>query len=151
MVEWFFNYSTRRQCIVFLSSLVVLFERNLLEWWQLFSGEILWWEGNCLGGNCPRTSTNVSFNKNLRFFGVNYKCISKPKTCDNIFLRKLKYVKFMKYTLLKFTPFAVESKQKYDLITFIYISFKTAYKAIYYFDDSIRINKAFMIATVKKC
>ena len=57
----------------------------------------------------------------------------------------------MKYTSLKFTLLAVESKQKYDLITFIYISFKTAYEAIHYFDDSIRINKTFMVAKVKKC
>ena len=67
MVEWFFNYSTRRQAIVFLSSLVVLFEGNVLEWGQLFSGEILWRGSNfpvvflreqfacliILGGNCP--------------------------------------------------------------------------------------------------
>ena len=57
----------------------------------------------------------------------------------------------MKYTSLKFTLLAMESKQKYDLITFIYISFKTAYEAIHYFDDSIRINKTFMVAKVKKC
>ena len=36
---------TRRQCIVFFSSLVVLFERNLLERGQLFSRETLWWGG----------------------------------------------------------------------------------------------------------
>ena len=39
------NYITRRQCIVFLSSLVVLFGGNLCEWGQLFSREILWWGG----------------------------------------------------------------------------------------------------------
>ena len=50
LVEWFFNYSTRRQAIVFLSLLVVLFEGNLLEWGQLFSGKILWWGGNFPGG-----------------------------------------------------------------------------------------------------
>ena len=32
--------SARRQCIVFLSLLVVLFEGNLLEWGQLFSRKI---------------------------------------------------------------------------------------------------------------
>ena len=79
LVEWFFNYSTRRQCIVFLSSLVVLFERNLLEWGQLFSGEILWsgaiylgaifLRGDCPGGegqfslgdNCPRIKNLTNF------------------------------------------------------------------------------------------
>ena len=35
-----------RQCIVFLSSLVVLIEVNLLEWQQLFPREILWWVFN---------------------------------------------------------------------------------------------------------
>ena len=32
LVQGFFNYSTRRQSIVFQSSLVVLFEGKLLEW-----------------------------------------------------------------------------------------------------------------------
>ena len=54
MVEWFFNYSTRRQCMSFLSSLVVLFEGNLLEWGQLFSGEVLWWGGNYPWGQLSR-------------------------------------------------------------------------------------------------
>ena len=54
MVEWFFNYSTRRQCIVFLSSLVVLFQGNLLEWGQLFFGKILWWGDYFQAGNFPR-------------------------------------------------------------------------------------------------
>ena len=49
MVEWFFNYSTCRQCIVSLSSLVLLFEGNLLEWEKLFSGEI-YCEGAILQG-----------------------------------------------------------------------------------------------------
>ena len=44
---------TRRQCIVFLSSLIVLFEGNLLEWGQLFSTEILWCGGNCPGDSFP--------------------------------------------------------------------------------------------------
>ena len=43
MLEWFFNHSTYRKCIVFFSSLVVLFEGSLLEWRLLFFGEILWW------------------------------------------------------------------------------------------------------------
>ena len=54
LVEWFFSYNTRRQCIVFLTSLVVLFKGNLLEWGQLFLGEILQWGGNFPGGNYPR-------------------------------------------------------------------------------------------------
>ena len=53
MVEWFFNYSTRRQCIVFFSSLIVLLEGNWLDWRQLFSGEILWWGDRFLGGQFP--------------------------------------------------------------------------------------------------
>ena len=71
MVEWFFNHITRRQYIVFLSSLVVLFEGNLLEWWQLFSGKILWSGGNFARGqlswnqlwysNCFRKFLNVKF------------------------------------------------------------------------------------------
>ena len=40
--------STCRQCIVFLSSLVVLFGGNLLEEGQLFFRKILWWGGNFL-------------------------------------------------------------------------------------------------------
>ena len=61
MVDWFFNYCIFRQGILFLSSLVVLFEGNLLEWGQLFFGETLWWGSisraqfssgaNCPGGN----------------------------------------------------------------------------------------------------
>ena len=39
-------HGTRRQCIVCLSSLVVLAKGNFLEWGQLFSREILWWVGN---------------------------------------------------------------------------------------------------------
>ena len=42
------HYSTCRQCIVSLSSLVLLFEGNLLEWEKLFSGEI------CCGGGILR-------------------------------------------------------------------------------------------------
>ena len=38
-------------CIVFLSSLVVLVEVNLLEWQQLFSREVLWWVCNFLQGS----------------------------------------------------------------------------------------------------
>lgn len=30
-----------------------IFWENLLECGQLFSGEILWWGGNCRRGNCP--------------------------------------------------------------------------------------------------
>ena len=56
------HYSTCRQCIVSLSSLVLLFEGNLLEWEKLFSGEI-YCEGAILqranfffggGGSFPR-------------------------------------------------------------------------------------------------
>ena len=43
------HYSTCRQCIVSLSSLVLLFEGNLLEWEKLFSGEI-YCEGAILQG-----------------------------------------------------------------------------------------------------
>ena len=43
-------YGTRRQCIVCLSSLVVLAKGNFLEWGQLFSRKILWWVGNFPGG-----------------------------------------------------------------------------------------------------
>ena len=43
-------YGTRRQCIVCLSSLVVLAKGNFLPWGQLFSREILWWVGNFPGG-----------------------------------------------------------------------------------------------------
>ena len=43
--------SARRQCIVFLSRLVVLFEGNLLEWGQLFSGKIYGEGATFLGGN----------------------------------------------------------------------------------------------------
>ena len=45
------HYSTRRQCIVFLNSLVVHFGGNLLELGQLFSEEILWWAGEILRGD----------------------------------------------------------------------------------------------------
>ena len=58
------------QDIVLRSSLIVLFDRNLLEWGQLFLGEILWWGGNFTednhpvgnypGGSFPRTLQNVS-------------------------------------------------------------------------------------------
>ena len=54
LVEWFFNYSTRRQCIVFLSSLVVLFERNLLEWGAIIFGGNFMVRGNLPRGNFPR-------------------------------------------------------------------------------------------------
>ena len=53
MVEWFFNYSTRRQTIVFLNSPFVLVDGNLLEFGQLFSGEILWWGTILLGATFP--------------------------------------------------------------------------------------------------
>ena len=43
-------HGTRRQCIVCLSSLVVLAKGNFLQWGQLFSREILWWVGNFPGG-----------------------------------------------------------------------------------------------------
>ena len=43
--------SARRQCIVFLSLLVVLFEGNLLEWGQLFSRKIYGEGAIFLGGN----------------------------------------------------------------------------------------------------
>ena len=54
MIEWFFNYSTRWQFIVFLSSFVAHFEGNLLEGRQLFLGDILWWGAIFLGGNFSR-------------------------------------------------------------------------------------------------
>ena len=47
----FVHYTTRRRCIVFLNSLVVLFGGNLLELGQLFSEEILWWEWEILRGD----------------------------------------------------------------------------------------------------
>ena len=53
LVQGFFNYSTRRQSIVFQSSLAVLFEGKLLEWRQLFSGEISWRGSNFPDGNFP--------------------------------------------------------------------------------------------------
>ena len=70
-------YNTRRQCIVCLSSLLVLTKRNLFEWGQLFSREVLWCVGNFpgggqfsslaiirgeifLGGNCPGTFLMVT-------------------------------------------------------------------------------------------
>ena len=58
MVEWFFNYCTFRQGILFFSSLVVLFEGNLHEWGQLFFRETLWWGSISpaqfsSGANCP--------------------------------------------------------------------------------------------------
>ena len=63
MVEWFFNYSTCRQCIVSLSSLVLLFEGNLLEWEKLFSGEI-YCEGAILqGANFFFGGRGVSFSR----------------------------------------------------------------------------------------
>ena len=43
-------YSTRRKCIVCLSSLVVLTKRSLLEWGKLFSREVLWCVGNFPAG-----------------------------------------------------------------------------------------------------
>ena len=56
MVEWFFNYSIRRQCIVFLSSLVVLFEGSLFEWrWLIYWGDFMVGGGGDFpGGNFPR-------------------------------------------------------------------------------------------------
>ena len=59
MVEWFFNYSALWHGIVFLSSLVVLFKWNLLEWGNHFWGKfyceraISWWVV-LVGSNCPR-------------------------------------------------------------------------------------------------
>ena len=53
LVQGFFNYSTRRQSIVFQSSLVVLSEGKLLEWRQIFSGEISWRGSNFPDGNFP--------------------------------------------------------------------------------------------------
>ena len=58
LVKWFFNYSTRRQCIVFLSSLVVLFEETWLSWGNYFRREIHGERENFRGttflrGNCP--------------------------------------------------------------------------------------------------
>ena len=43
-------HGTRRQCIVCLSSLVILAKGNFLQWGQLFSREIWWWVGNFPGG-----------------------------------------------------------------------------------------------------
>ena len=57
------HYSTCRQCIVSLSSLVLLFEGNLLEWEKLFSGEI-YCEGAILqGANFFFGGRGVSFSR----------------------------------------------------------------------------------------
>ena len=94
LVEWFFNYSTHRPCIVPLSSLVVLFRGNLLRWGQLSCGVIfvggnclvsnygaIFLGGNCLGGNylganfllgnCPRTGRDIYFcHEKNAFYGL---------------------------------------------------------------------------------
>ena len=40
LVEWFSNYSTRRQYLIFLSSLIVLFAGYLLDWGNYFREKI---------------------------------------------------------------------------------------------------------------
>ena len=83
MIEWFFNYSTCRECIIFLSSLVVLFDRNLLELGQLFLGEPLWWGdnflgeqfslgANILGGNCLRGNYLGGNHPGVNYLGCKY-------------------------------------------------------------------------------
>ena len=69
LVEWFFNYSTRRQSIVFLSSLVVLFEGNLLEWEQLFLRKFCDKGAIFLGGNY--SGGNISRHRGCRYMPCN--------------------------------------------------------------------------------
>ena len=73
MVEWFFDYSTWRQCIVFLSLLVVLFEGSLFEWERLFTGKTLWLGGNFPGANFPqRQLSGGQFSSGTIILGVNF-------------------------------------------------------------------------------
>ena len=142
MVEWFFNYSTRRQCIVFLSSLAVHFEGNLLEWGQLFSGETLWCgdnfpEGNFpwgqlssgaivrgpifLEGNCPRTRFFIEHLRMIAFRRAQDFTKNGPNSNSNeiskAYYQKGFVICFLRSAYSRFMDFLIETyKQRFFLL-----------------------------------
>ena len=79
LVEWFFNYSTHRPGIVLLSTLVVLFQGNVLRWGQIFLEEIFLW-GNFHRGKFSSKQLFVFFPRSqLSQNQTRHKCHEKKK------------------------------------------------------------------------
>ena len=79
LVEWFFNYSTHRPGIVLLSTLVVLFQGNVLRWGQIFLEEIFLW-GNFHWGKFSSKQLFVFFPRSqLSWNQTRHKCHEKKK------------------------------------------------------------------------